>query len=201
MQIPDIVAFAENLYLSYGLPIIFLTSLIEITPFGWAIPGGSLLTLGGFFAYGRPTYLIATIFFGWIGSWSTFIIAYLLGAGAANKLNLNIRGGKAAKQAEILLKRQGPVVMTSAMLASITRFWIAFYAGSKKFDPKKFTIYSGVASLSWTSLMVIIGYLAGTQRDKLEGSSARLGILSWFLFIIFAIFIYFKVRKDLKDIK
>ena len=41
MQIPDIITFTENLYLSYGLPIIFLTSLIEITPFGWAIPGGS----------------------------------------------------------------------------------------------------------------------------------------------------------------
>ncbi len=198
MHFPDIVRFIESLYLAYGLPIIFVTSLIEITPVGWVIPGGSLLTLGGFFAYGRPSYLLAVIFFGWLGSWSTFFIAYILGAGASNKLNINLRGGKAAKQAKILLKKQGPVVMTSAMLASITRFWIAFFAGSQRYNIKKFAIYSGVASLSWTSLMVIIGYLAGTQRDKLEFNGAKLGIISWLVFAILAVIVYLKAKKEIK---
>lgn len=201
MQVTDIINAIEDLYLAYGLPVIFFTSLLEITPFGWAIPGGSLLALAGFFAYGRPYYLVATIIFGWFGAWTTFIMTYLLGAGAANKLNIKLKHNKKAMQAKLLLKRHGPAILTTAMMSGFTRFWVAFAAGTQKYKFRKFIFYSGVASLTWTSLMVVVGYLAGSERGKLETGIASLGIISWAFFFILIGVIYLKIRKDFEELQ
>jgi len=50
--------------------------------------------------------------------------------------------------------------------------------------------YSGVASLAWSSLLVIVGFLAGSEREKLEAGLAGLGILSWGLVFLAAAIIY-----------
>lgn len=201
MQFSEVLIFAEKLYLTYGLPVVFVASMLEITPLGWIVPGGTLLILGGFFAYGRPYYLLAVIVFGWIGAWATFIATYLLGAGAAKKLNINLKENKSARMARALLKNHGPAILTTSMLASITRFWIAFAAGASKYKMSKFLFYSGVASLTWTSLMVVMGFLAGSEREKLESAVTSLGIISWFIFITAAFVIYILIRKEFSQYK
>lgn len=201
MQVTDVLALIEKLYLTYGLPVIFFTSLLEITPLGWAIPGGTLLGLAGFFAYGRPYYLVASIVFGWFGAWTTFIVAYLLGAGAANKFNVKLKHNKKTDHAKLLLKKHGPVILTTSMMSGITRFWVAFAAGTQKYKFRRYIFYSGAASLTWTSLMVMVGYLAGSERGRLETHVASLGIISWILFFALISIVYLKIRKEFKEIQ
>lgn len=201
MDTSKLIIIVEDVYLDYGLPLVFLTSFLEITPLGWMVPGGTLLTLGGFFAYGRPYYLFAIIVFGWLGAWITFIGAYFLGAGAAKKLHIKLKQNKNAEKAKVLLNNHGPAILTTSMLASITRFWVAFAAGATKYKMSKFLFYSGIASLTWTSLMVTIGFLAGSERERLEGVIGSLGIISWVLFLIAALILYLKVRNEFNQYK
>jgi membrane protein DedA with SNARE-associated domain len=197
----DLFTFIEKLYLSWGLPLVFLSGLIEISPFGWMIPGGSIIAVAGFFSYGRSAYLLSVLIFSWFGAWSTFLFAYLMGAKTGDYLINKLGQQKAAKRAEKLLVEHGPVILTTSMLANLTRFWIAYIAGQQKYKFSKFFLYSGIASLAWTSLLVIIGYLAGAEREKLEEGIARLGILAWLLFILAVGIIYWKGKEEIKDVK
>lgn len=197
----DIFSILENFYLAWGLPTVFFSSLFEISPFGWMIPGGSLIAIAGFFAYGRPLYLLAIIIFSWFGAWSTFIAAYFLGAKTGSALIAKFKQERAARRAEDLLDKHGPIILTTSMLASLTRFWVAYIAGSRNYKFSKFVFYSGSASLTWTSLVVMIGYLAGSERDKLEAGLAKFGILAWVLVIVAIGVVYWKTREDLAELK
>ena len=61
MQTLELIEKIEQLYLSWGYPILFLSSFIETTPFGWTIPGGTMIAVGGFFAYGGKISLIGVV--------------------------------------------------------------------------------------------------------------------------------------------
>jgi membrane protein DedA with SNARE-associated domain len=72
MNSQEIFTYAEGVFLSYGLLIVFVSSFIEISPVGWIIPGGTILAIGGFFSYGKTVSLLGTVIFGWFGAWAYF---------------------------------------------------------------------------------------------------------------------------------
>jgi hypothetical protein len=49
--------------------------------------------------------------------------------------------------------------------------------------------------------MIVVGYLAGSERSKLETGIARLGILGWVLFLTVLGVIYWKMRKEFRKFK
>lgn len=201
MNAVEIISSLEALYLSYGYLIVFLSSLIEITPLGWTIPGGVLLAAGGFFAYSGRLSLLGVIVFSWLGAWATFIFAYLLGNKIGYRVVKRLRQEKNAERAKTLLQKHGGMILTTSMMANLTRFWVAFVAGAEDYNFFKFLFYSAAASLTWSSLMVVIGYLAGSERVHLESSLARLGLVAWILFAVSGAFIFWKARKEFKHFK
>ena len=84
------------------------------------------------------------------------------------------------------------------MMANLTRFWGAYITGYQNYHIVRFVFYSGAASLTWSSLMVSVGYLAGSSRDQLETGIARLGVLGWILLLIALAVIYLKTQKEFK---
>src|SRR3990170_1598999 len=91
---------------------------------------------------------------------------------------------------------------TTALIASIEQlylswgFLIAYVAGTQRYNFIKFSFYALVASLTWNSLFVIIGYLAGSERQNLEAGLARLGILAWGIVLVGILIIYSKSKKE-----
>ena len=201
MGILDLINAVEGIYLLYGYTIAFLASLIEISPMGWTIPGGTLLALGGFYAYSGKLSLLGILLFSWLGAWSTFILAYLLGNSTGYALVKKFRQEEKAKKAKLLLERHGATILTTSMMANFTRFWVAYIAGTEGYSFLRFLFYSAVASLAWSSLMVVVGYLAGSERARLQWVLAKLGILSWIIFAAVGIFLYLMARRDFKAVK
>lgn len=186
----------ELFYRLYGYLIIFISSLVEISPFGWVAPGGTFLSLGGFFAYGGNLSLAITILSGWSGAWVSLISSYLIGRGTGDYLIKKLKQYHVAKKAKLLLERHGGTILTTSMLSNLTRFWVAYVAGSQKYPFLNFLFYSGVASLAWSSLFIAVGYLIGSGRTKLETTLANLGALSWVLIVLAAFVLYSAIKKE-----
>lgn len=191
----------DALYQLYGYPIVFLGSFVEISPFGFTIPGGLILALGGFYSFGKGLFFLGTILFGWLGGWLTFLLAYYLGSQTGDWLVKLFKQEKRAEKAKILLKRHGGVILTTSMLASLTRFWIAYVSGVQKYSFPKFLFYSGMASLTWSSMWTVVGYLAGSERHKLENAVVQLGLLAWGFLILALLTIYLNAKKEFSELK
>jgi membrane protein DedA with SNARE-associated domain len=201
MNTVQLIIEFEKFYLNYGYPVIFLSSLIEISPLGWTIPGGLILAGGGFYAFGGRISLLGVFISGWLGGWFSFVTAYLLGNKTGLLLVRKLKQEKNARRAKLILKRHGASILTTSMMANLTRFWIAYIAGLQKYSFLKFMFYSGVASLTWSSLMIVVGYLAGSKRQGLEAGLASIGILAWILVFLALGIIYWKTKKEFKQFK
>lgn len=201
MGAEEIINRLEIVYLNFGYLIVFLSALVEISPFGWTIPGGLIIAGGGFYSFSGRISFLTILVASWLGSWLTFLGAYLLGNKTGMWLVKKLRQEKNARRSEILLKKHGGVILTTSMMANLTRFWVAYVAGSQRYNALKFVFYSGAASLTWSSLMASVGYLAGSGRAKLEIGIARLGILGWVLLLVALGIIYWKTQKEFKTLE
>ena len=194
------IFFEQYRYIS-----IFISSFIEITPLGWAVPGGAILALAGFFANtDRELNLIYIILSGTFGGWITLLLAYYLGKKTQMWLVVKLHQERTAAFAKSLLQKHGGAILTTSMMANITRFWVAYIAGVESYGFLKFIKFSFVASLGWASIMTLIGYLAGFERGNIEGLVKNIGSAAWILLILaFAVLFksikheYLHFKKDL----
>ena len=187
------------LFEQWGYPIIFLGSLIEITPLGWAVPGGAILVIAGYLSNGNANMpLIPIIVWGTLGAWLAFLFSYLLGRQTGMWLVTKLHQQKNARFAKTLLKKNGGVILTTSMMANLTRFWISYIAGVDRYNFWKFNLYAFISSLSWVSLMSIIGFFAGYEKESLRKITSSIGIVAW-LFLALAIFVIYKsIRHEYK---
>jgi len=195
MDVVQILDILGKFFEQWGYPIIFLGSLIEITPLGWAVPGGAILVIAGYLSNGNPNLpLIPIILWGTVGTWIAFVLAYGLGRKTGMWLVNKLHQQKNAAFAKKVLENNGAAILTTSMMANLTRFWISYIAGVEKYNLIKFNIYAFVASLSWVSLMVMLGYFAGFEKENLRNIMSSIGILAW-VFLFIAVFVIYKVIK------
>lgn len=187
---------------SFGYLVVFIGSFIEVTPLGWAVPGGVILALAGFFAKTESLLsLPLVILYGSLGIWISLMTAYFLGKQTGNWLIKKLNQVKTAKFAKSLLKKHGGSILTTSMMANLTRFWVAYVAGMEKYKFSKFLFYSLMASVGWTSLITMLGFFAGYERQNLETLSKNIGIVGWG-FLGLAIYIAFRsIKKEYKQFK
>lgn len=190
------------LFEKFGYPIIFFASLIEITPLGWAIPGGAILLIAGYLSNGNQNIpLVPIIIWGTLGTWLAFVLAYLLGSKTGMWLVNKLHQQKNTNFAKKVLKNNGPAILTTSMMANLTRFWISYIAGVEKYNLIKFNLYAFFASLSWVSMIVFLGYFTGYEKENLRKITSSVGVLAW-IFLGVAIFIIYKsIKKEYKNFK
>ncbi len=201
MPFAQALAILELLYHDYGYALVFISNFIETSPLGWLIPGGILVALGGFFAYSGNLSLGWVLLSSSLGMIATFLTAYYLGQKTGMKLAKRLNQEKNAARAERLLENHGGTILTTSLLANLTRFWISYVAGIKKYNLRLFIFYASIASLTWNALLITVGYLAGAEREKLESSVAQLGILAWILLFVALGVIYWKIDVEFKKDK
>lgn len=195
MDLLKVLDLISIVFEQYGYPIIFLGSLIEITPLGWVVPGGAILFIAGYLSNGNVNMpLIPIILWGTLGSWIAFILSYLLGHKTGMWLVEKLKQQKNARFAKSLLKKNGGVILTTSMLANLTRFWISYIAGVDKYNFWKFNLYAFISSLSWVSLMTLIGFFAGYEKENLRKITSSIGIIAW-VFLAVAIFVIYRSIK------
>ena len=200
MDTLELIDDIEIIYSNWGNLVIFLSSFIETLPLGFLIPGGLIIALGGFYSYGNGINLIGVIVSGTLGMTLAFITGYFVGKKTGLGLVKWLKQEKNADMARVLLENQGPAILTTSLMGNLTRFWIAYIAGSQKYNFVKFLFYGVIASLSWNSLFVMIGYLAGSERDKLESGIAKLGLLSYGLVMLALVIISWSIKKGYKKL-
>lgn len=197
----EIINFLERFYVKLPHVIPFVSSLIESSPFGWAIPGGTLIALGGFFAYSGAITILGILISGTMGSLVTFLAGYVFGAKTGLWVVKKLHQEKNFEKAKTLLEKHGGVILTTSMMAGLTRFWVAYVAGTKRHNFASFLGYASLASLTWTALMTALGYLVGSERGAIESAFAKIGILSWILLIVAICVIVVKTRKEFGKFK
>lgn len=200
MSLLELIVIFEQLFANWGYLIIVLASALEMSPLGWLLPGGVIISIAGFYSYGDTLSFSKVVFVGTIGALVTFLAAYYSGKKTGNRLVVKLKQEKRAKQAGVLLNKHGPVILTTSMMGGLTRFWVAYVAGAQKYSFSRFFLYASIASLTWTSLMATVGYLAGSQVEKLEPAIAKLGIASWGLVILAIGIIYWKSKQEFKKL-
>lgn len=199
LQILDILA---TVFEKWGLIVVFLGSLIEITPLGWAVPGGAILLIAGYLSNGNINIpLSPIIIWGVLGTWVAFNLAYFLGSKTGMWLVNKLHQQKNAAFAKRVLKNNGATILTTSMLANLTRFWISYIAGVEGYPFVKFNLYAFFASLSWVSMIVFLGYFAGFEKENLKVLVRNVGMLAWVFLIIAAVFIYRAIKHEYKHFK
>ncbi len=201
METLELLNLVEKFYLQYGNILVFVSSFIEITPLGFAIPGGLVLAAAGFFTYGTTHRLVGIIIFGLLGTLLTFLLAYYTGYKSRDWLIRKLHQENNARKAAHLLDKHGGVILTTSLLSSVIRFWIAYVAGMHHYNFGKFLTYATFASLTWVSLNVMIGYLAGSERQVLESGIALVGIAGYALVLLSAGIITWSIKKEYKEFK
>jgi membrane protein DedA with SNARE-associated domain len=71
----------------------------------------------------------------------------------------------------------------------------------EKYNFFKFNIYAYVASITWVSLMVILGYFAGFEKENIKNIAKGAGILAWVLLGLATFVIYKSIKKEYKHFK
>ncbi len=199
MDLLKILDLLATLFEQWGYPIIFFGSLIEVTPLGWAVPGGAILLIAGYLSNGSQTLeLVPIIIWGTFGAWIALLLAYILGSKSGLWLVKKLHQEKNAETAKKMLKNNGGAILTTSMMANLTRFWISYIAGVEKYDFFKFNIFAYVASITWVSLMVMLGYFAGFEKENLRNIVKGAGIIAWIFLIIAIVVIVKSIRHERK---
>lgn len=202
MNIPELIKNTEYFFAQYGYLTVLISSFIEITPMGWVIPGGIILAIAGFFSNSQGNVNLALVIIsGTLGAWLTLLGSYLLGRKSGMWLVTKLHQERNATLAKKLLQKHGGVILTTSMMANLTRFWVAYVSGVEKYHVGKFLLYSLMASLGWVSIMTLLGFFAGYERENIESIAGAVGIVGWLLLAIAGFVIYRSISHEHKHFK
>lgn len=189
----------EDVYETYGYIIIFITSFIESSPFGWMTPGGFVLAGGGFYAFDNSVNLFLVILSGMAGTWGAICAAYYLGMKIDRKKINKKHQRKRFLSAKKIVEKGGGVILITSLTSNVTRFWVSLAAGARRYHSKKFLLYSFVSSAFWVLLWTFSGYFVGGERKNFEKAIARLQITTWLLLGIALLAFAWAYKKEHED--
>lgn len=202
MEVEALINSFAGYFDKHGYITVFFASFLELTPLGWIVPGGAALVIAGFFANGYETSkLINLIIFGTLGSWFAFLFSYALGKSTGMWLVSKLKQQRNAAFAKRLLAKNGAVILTTSMMANMTRFWVAYIAGVDHYSLPRFLKYSFFASAGWTSLMIFIGYFAGYEKSNLQNAIRSVGVIGWIILGVAIYVLQNSIRHEYKHFK
>jgi membrane protein DedA with SNARE-associated domain len=178
LDIDQWIELLGTLYDRWGYLIVFLGSLFENTALlGLFLPGASLALLGAFYAQQGTLQLGWVIFFAWAGAVLGYHADYLLGRllltrllgrwgdswlGRRLRLNARVRlGGR------FLTRHGGKAILLSHVVGHVRSF-VALSAGATHMTYRRFLAFELVAALIWNTAFCLLGYFAGTERERLQ---------------------------------
>jgi len=176
LLLPDFTKWATDLIDRLGYPGVgFLVALENVIP---PIPSEVILPLAGFQADQGDFNLFLLIVVATIGSIVGAMILYTVGAvlGEDRIRRLVGRFGKYVlvttgdiDKATSWFKRHGRSAVFFGRLVPVVRSLVSIPAGVEKMPLGTFLIYTAIGSAIWNTILIVAGYLLGTQYDRVEG--------------------------------
>jgi membrane protein DedA with SNARE-associated domain len=164
-------------YAVYGYPLVFFGALAENTALlGLLLPGGTLAALGAFYARVGTLSLGWVILLAWLGTVLGYHVDYLVGRYALARflgrwgetpLGRRLRLAGRVRLARAFLARHGGKAILLSHTAGHLRSFVALSAGAARMRYTRFLGFELVAALIWSSAYCAVGYLIGSEFDRI----------------------------------
>src|SRR3989344_1846707 len=190
----------------WGYPIVFLSALLEATPFfGILIPGQTIVIIGGFYAKLGVLNIYYVIFLSALGAIIGDLVGYILGRSYGYSFIRDygkyffFKKEYFKRTKELMNEHTGKTIIIGRF-NSITRAFAPFVAGSSKVPFKKFLFYNIVGGISWGIFFSLVGYIFG-EAYKVASRYINGFLIVFFIaaFIIAYFYLGHKRRKKMKD--
>ena len=167
-----------------GSPWIYaaLLALAMVDAFLPAVPSESLVVSAGVFAASGEPELVGIIAAAAAGAFAGDHISYLLGRTAGGRLLGRAAPGRrkaaALERGGRLLDDRGGTILIVCRYIPGARTAITLTAGAVAYPLRRFSMFDGVAALSWGTYSALVGYLGGAafEDEPLKGLALGLGI-------------------------
>ena len=184
----SIINFLEPLYGRFGYLFVCLGSFLENTLFfGWLLPGGLVVSLGGFYiksaGLSLPLVMIVSILGSTMGKMLDYWIGYFIGKKIVTRFNLQ----RQEKLAIHFINKHGARAFFLTSVVGQLRSILMITAGIIKTPFKWFSLVVFATSIIWSGVFVLLGYFLGENRKYLEEVISYIGIFGWVIIIIWII--------------
>ena len=183
----ELAILVKDWYGLYGLPILFLSSIVEgALVVGNYFPGVFVIFLGVILADSASQAVIAVVVLS-IGLLIAHVLNYVLGRYGWYKLLVKFGMGRAVKSAEEKLSRRGPL----AILAS---YWMPNLgaltdtaAGIIHLPFKTFILYSILSTAFWNTIVGTTVYFVGDAALKVAAPNQTRSIVFYLLLALWIV--------------
>jgi membrane protein DedA with SNARE-associated domain len=167
-----------------GSPWVYvaLLAFAMIDGFFPAVPSESLVVSAGVFAASGEPNLVAIIAAAALGAFAGDHISYLIGRTAGRRaLRRGQPAGRMARALERgrdLLEERGGTILIVCRYIPGARTAITLTAGAVAYPLRSFSLFDGMAALSWATYSAMIGYVGGAafEHDPFKGLALGLGL-------------------------
>jgi len=168
-----------------GSPWVYLAlfAFAALDAFFPLVPSESLVISAGVFAAsGSEPDVVPIILAAAAGAFVGDHVSYFIGRTAGAKLMERAKEGsrkaKAFAQAGKLIDERGGVILVICRYIPGARTAITLTAGAVRYPLRKFSLFDGIAALSWGIYSTMVGYIGGEafEEEPLKGLGLGLGI-------------------------
>ncbi len=179
----------NSMITALGLPGIALVVFIESGfPFGFFLPGDTLLFAAGLLAAQEHFPIVLAIFVIFITNFAGVTIGYWSGHSLGKRF-IKEEGGiifrkEYVEKAEAFYAKHGGKAIILGRFVPAVRSFVPMVAGVAKMDYSKLMLYNGIGAVLWSVSIPLTGYFGG-QWLKDRGIDIDMLILPIIAFIIF----------------
>jgi membrane protein DedA with SNARE-associated domain len=185
------MSWVEPLLAQYGYAAILVLLCLGIV--GPLIPDETILVLAGILIH-RGTFDWAPVLLcAWAGSLCGITLSYELGR---RGLILAMRrfAGSHMDQAHLWFEKYGRWTLFFGYYVAGVRHFTALIAGSTELSYREFAQYAYPGAIIWVATFVSIGYFAGDQWARLEGTIRLWGMVAAGI-VVLAGLVYWMVKR------
>jgi membrane-associated protein len=177
-------AITELVEGAMGSPWVYLAicAFAAIDAFFPVVPSESLVVSAGVFAATGEPNVFAVIGVAAAGAFAGDHVSYMIGRTAGGRLLERARPGsrKAAaleRGGQLLGDRGGTILIVCRYIPG-ARTAITLTAGAVRYPLRRFSLFDGIAALSWGAYSALIGYVGGAafEEEPLKGLALGLGL-------------------------
>lgn len=164
-----------------ALLLVFLLPALEASAFlGVVIPGEIGVILGGVLANQHKLPLAAVLAAAITGAVVGDSVGYLVGKRYGEqllaKLPRRLVKPEHVRRTEITIRRLGGKAVFAGRFTAALRALVPGMAGMARMPYRQFLPWNLLGGTSWAALFVILGYLAGSQYQRIEHYANYLGL-------------------------
>jgi undecaprenyl-diphosphatase len=164
-----VVGFILDLVREHGPLILFLAAFLENAAFlSWALPGETLLAVGGYFIQrGELRFELAWAYV-FLGVLAGDHIGYFVGRYGGSRLAHRLPFQRVITRVQQLVRRYGGWVVLGGRFSGGLRPAVLFTVGTMGLPYRRFWPFELVGAASWSALWLGLGVLGGTLLDQLS---------------------------------